>query len=439
MALGISYLWIDSLCIFQDDLKDWESEAKLMRDVYRNATFCIAATAAKNSTRGLFRNRNCRSLNPVEVGVTRHIDARNGQTFAPGRYWFMAHPVTPDIAIDSAPLNQRAWVAQERYLSRRTIHFTHNLLFWECCEKFASETHPDKHFSCNCESKSGNPRPLRRLVIDTMFHQRDQTEDTCHSGKDRLTDLRTVDDIYISWNRYRAFYTRCQLTKPSDTLIALQGISSEVGELLSDELVFGLWIGRLIGQLLWYCETPNHGRKYISPSRRTPSWSWANWTCAISSGRELDSYTSDHIHDSVQITKLPKGTKSSENMLHSITMRCRLMPFKSRFSMEHDSFKVPLTFGKIVSWSQRRPHIRLDDTSQTHFEQNIECQLLILRHGEFTEGRLFEGLLVVLCDERTRSYERIGFCYIQDRPPTRLASDVLDHHNTLEDQEIQLI
>ncbi|KAH4923556.1 hypothetical protein HBI79_169040 [Parastagonospora nodorum] len=126
-------------------------------------------------------------------------------------------------------------------------------------------------------------------------------------------------------------------------------------------------------------------------------------------------------------------------MLHSITMRCRLMPFKSRFSMEHDSFKVPLTFGKIVSWSQRRPHIRLDDTSQTHFEQNIECQLLILRHGEFTEGRLFEGLLVVLCDERTRSYERIGFCYIQDRPPTRLASDVLDHHNTLEDQEIQLI
>ncbi|KAE9377509.1 hypothetical protein N431DRAFT_434738 [Stipitochalara longipes BDJ] len=51
---SVSYLWIDSLCIFQDDLKDWHKEAAAMCDVYSNAICNIAAARASNGSVGLF-------------------------------------------------------------------------------------------------------------------------------------------------------------------------------------------------------------------------------------------------------------------------------------------------------------------------------------------------------------------------------------------------
>ena len=54
--LGIRYLWIDSLCIVQDDDKDWEMESRRMEAVFAN-TFCtIAATSAKDSWDGFLVN-----------------------------------------------------------------------------------------------------------------------------------------------------------------------------------------------------------------------------------------------------------------------------------------------------------------------------------------------------------------------------------------------
>lgn len=46
--------------------------------------------------------------------------------------------------MDSAPLNQRAWVFQERFLSHRNLMFGRNCLFWECDSNRASETFPDR-------------------------------------------------------------------------------------------------------------------------------------------------------------------------------------------------------------------------------------------------------------------------------------------------------
>jgi hypothetical protein len=60
-ALGISYLWIDSLCIVQDSLGDWEKEAELMGQVYKNATLTIAA-----ETRAASCNMMAVEIVPVE-------------------------------------------------------------------------------------------------------------------------------------------------------------------------------------------------------------------------------------------------------------------------------------------------------------------------------------------------------------------------------------
>jgi hypothetical protein len=80
--LQLRYIWIDSLykpcnpplksflvtqsrCIIQDDPKDWNRESSRMRDVYRNATFCIAATAAEHGGVGLFFDRDIQVLTPI--------------------------------------------------------------------------------------------------------------------------------------------------------------------------------------------------------------------------------------------------------------------------------------------------------------------------------------------------------------------------------------
>lgn len=119
--LGQRYLWIDSLCILQNDIDDWEIEAGKMQAVFRNAYCTIAATSAEDSTQG-FLERPPRTSDswvriPCSPGsgifVTTFVD--NFEEDVLGGY-----------------LNKRAWVLQERALSRRTIHFTDRQTYWEC-------------------------------------------------------------------------------------------------------------------------------------------------------------------------------------------------------------------------------------------------------------------------------------------------------------------
>ena len=61
--LRVRYLWIDSLCIIQGS-DDWLTEAGHMEEYYSNAFLNIAATASKDGSQGLFRER--------DLDVVRH-------------------------------------------------------------------------------------------------------------------------------------------------------------------------------------------------------------------------------------------------------------------------------------------------------------------------------------------------------------------------------
>ncbi|KAH6629718.1 heterokaryon incompatibility protein-domain-containing protein [Boeremia exigua] len=129
--LGQQYLWIDSLCIRQDDPEDWDREAAKMHLVYANAVFNIAATGAANSSVGLSFQRNPLAHQPfcVHTGTGGH-----------DRWLFL--PDWSDHTILESPLNRRAWVSQERFLSNRIMHFTTAGLYWECRRSRASDLRP---------------------------------------------------------------------------------------------------------------------------------------------------------------------------------------------------------------------------------------------------------------------------------------------------------
>ena len=56
--LGIQYIWIDSLCIVQDDEEDWKAESARMTNVYGEAVLNVAAVGAADGSVGCFFERS---------------------------------------------------------------------------------------------------------------------------------------------------------------------------------------------------------------------------------------------------------------------------------------------------------------------------------------------------------------------------------------------
>jgi hypothetical protein len=53
-ALGYRFLWIDAICIIQDDPNDVQREIARMADIYRLSTLTIAAASGPDTDSGLF-------------------------------------------------------------------------------------------------------------------------------------------------------------------------------------------------------------------------------------------------------------------------------------------------------------------------------------------------------------------------------------------------
>ncbi|OCL01851.1 HET-domain-containing protein, partial [Glonium stellatum] len=90
--LGLRYLWIDSICIIQDDHEDWKREAANMLDVYKNSYLTLSAMSAENSHEGFLHRKRSPS----------HI------------------------------LATRGWTLQELILSNRVLHYSTEQMIWDC-------------------------------------------------------------------------------------------------------------------------------------------------------------------------------------------------------------------------------------------------------------------------------------------------------------------
>ena len=112
-AIGLDYLWIDSLCIVQEDEIEWAEESLKMGSIYERSRLTIAAADAENSSQGCF------------IWERRPRVSLHGMLLKPTVPWFYTGPI-------ASPLRRREWALQEWQLSRRIAFFTDEGVWWKC-------------------------------------------------------------------------------------------------------------------------------------------------------------------------------------------------------------------------------------------------------------------------------------------------------------------
>jgi hypothetical protein len=262
--LGIRFLWVDSLCILQDDERDWLQEAGQMASVYEWAYCVIAATGSMDGAGGCFRPRQSHDL----VQVPCH--PQHGAS----RYMYFG--VADENAVPrmfQGPLNARAWVLQEHIFARRTIHFASDQTYWECDKIFVGEDGRDAR---NDVDFAWLPtRSLLCCILGDFLGP----ERMPHLVHDSPQEVFTKGDFFSFWAGIIKFYTRCGLTKSSDKLPGLLSLSTELHKLTGDEYHEGHWLTTpfssysFASSLLWRAAKESSLQK--PSSYRAPSWSWA--------------------------------------------------------------------------------------------------------------------------------------------------------------------
>lgn len=432
-----------SRCIIQGDPEDWEREAARMRDIYSQAIFCIAATAAKDSTMGLFFDRDPQGLLPMGVETTRNRIYGQKTNEPLIAYTIQPEVFTPEEVISTAPLNKRAWVAQERYLSTGIIHFTQELLYWECHETMTSEQGPsgDHKSRSHYRLRGFMGQILKWEVNDDKIKRTSELPGTIGTGHEDLSEY------YRYWCNFRASYSGFHLTKDKDILVALNGVAQDVAEVMNDALVAGLWRSRLIEDMCWVRRSTANGLHPTDTTPRSavwraPTWSWASinhsverWTPWSGENR-----TSEPTFDMAVIEALRVHQKPSGELVNaSMTLRCRpilISPPKSA----------------AVAWEDYYDTMCFDDFTSSGLDFLAhKVSLVILRHccyGLMGEGYV-QGILLSPSRVKIGSYERVGcfhfeadsemFIFTDFDNKTRMLQRVLEAYHAAEERAIELI
>ncbi|RYP20526.1 hypothetical protein DL767_009429 [Monosporascus sp. MG133] len=349
--LGIRYLWIDSLCIVQDDGDDWAREAARMADYYTGAEVVIAASSSTGCTEGFLGPRPAPSVRGT-LQIPRNKGSREllQLHFRDSLVGDMPGMVN-QLGYREDMLSTRSWCYQERLLARRYLSFDRDQLSWEC------------NAACHCESSDISPD---LEIVDA--------KDDAGSGGDgdheynlslRLLRSSSKAELYEFWMlRVMRHYGKRNLTRYTDRPVAVQGVADVLGEHLGDECVYGVWKGDAPWGLTW--------RTYTGPCVPldvAPTWSWASVY-----GPVIYRFR-DEVAWSVELVGFnrPYGTPGANraSRLPSIELRGQLLT--ARLEVADDDTKVLLTLQEgNLDFRLTSMSVSLDTPCQAIFAETLD-------------------------------------------------------------------
>ena len=256
LGLGIDYLWICSLCIFQDSESDWQEQSSVMDTIYNSSALTISAASSRHCASGLFIKDISRAREVVELKC-QITDGPSGScvlraSLEPGGHY--------------EPTSRRGWTLQENLLSTRLITFGTYELSYQCRASQWNET--GRVRKPTAYSQSIFPCPSLELPL--------------HEWPERRVVVNSKEEL---WRALVIEYSGRVLSLEKDELPAISGIAKWLVKSpprwQDEAYVAGLWRSQLPSTLLWYnslgLPLPPVGKGGVTrpETYRAPSWSWA--------------------------------------------------------------------------------------------------------------------------------------------------------------------
>ncbi len=250
--IGEHYLWVDSLCIVQDDDDHKMIQIRSMDQIYNNAVAIIVCATGENADAGLVGFR------AFSRKWTQYTAAIQGLIVAN----YAEHTDSLEEMYDSK-WRSRAWTFQEEMLATRQLTFTSNEVRFESVEgEFSEQFHDPQpevpHFKQGDETDTGDRR-------------RSQLERRFSSGPAFENYASLISD-----------YSAREMSHSTDGLNAVTGVLTYLEPRFPGGFIFGLPCAYLNTALIWEPFGPVKRRRH--PTSRAPifpSWSWAGWECKV--------------------------------------------------------------------------------------------------------------------------------------------------------------
>lgn len=263
--LGYRYIWIDSICIIQDDDTDTYTnldkrhQIGQMGKIYQYADLTIVAASGEDANAG---------LPGVEPGTREH---KQKEVKISDDLTVMNRSIAWPDALLRTTWEERGWTYQERILSLRYMYFVDGTVHFQCqratwSEDFAAES-PDLELSAA-----------------------DQVVNFSHIPSEVPPPVELRPNLKFQLKRYPELvgqYTCRNMTYIIDRVNGIQGILNVIKDHFFShdvEFVHGMPTGALLHPGLLWRPRLEPKRIHIDEKKERPlwpSWSWAGWTIPV--------------------------------------------------------------------------------------------------------------------------------------------------------------
>lgn len=247
--LGLEYLWIDCLCIVQDDISDWQTESSKMASIYENAHITIAANTTSN---GFLQGTAARSIKFTRMQLDGNGEEPVSLLLRTPRHHNNFYVTALEGGMEGEegyPLSQRAWCFQERLLATRVLQFTDSKVIFEC--------KTGQHCECGTINH-GLGTPIKHLFSRIL--------------QEDFTPVSWVDNVWDGWITILRPYVTKDVTYPTDVLPALAGLASRMQPKFG-RYVCGLWANELAEGLFWFVDITE---PLTQQDTTGPTFSWTS-------------------------------------------------------------------------------------------------------------------------------------------------------------------
>ncbi|UPK98639.1 hypothetical protein LCI18_009574 [Fusarium solani-melongenae] len=250
-GLGIEFIWIETLCIIQDDRRDWGYHVQRIPEIFSHAELTISSLVANSTSDRLFCPRPTRSLSIVPTEVWRckkdrgNFEAGVNRCYTLSRRWLVEQSVAR-----KGPIHSEVWAFQEHLFSRRILHFGDGMLHWEC---------PCRH------TTEADPTPISSLSTTEWQEARNRLLQGGSSG------------LATFWMKQIERYSKLTISNPSERLPAFLGFSRYMEKQLQSTCLGGIMMGEnLLQNLCWNVKLPGVEEVVL------PTWTWVSQPTEVS-------------------------------------------------------------------------------------------------------------------------------------------------------------